>query len=166
MKLPRRVRTALEATGLPWSLEAGGKHIKIRMNGRFIGIAPLGGGHEHDRATRNTIAQIRRAARKQTHGTYPAQEDGALGAERQRWQSCEEFWSMFNKKQIFKMLGKVIPSFEAIHSNTKLGEVRSIAHRICAGEIDPKISPMEADELVAAQAWVPAWLRFKDEQPQ
>lgn len=73
---------------------------------------------------------------------------------------------MFNKKQIFKMLGEVIPSFEAIHSNSKQAEVRSIAYRICAGEIDPKISAMETDELVAAQAWVPAWLRFKDEQPQ
>jgi ParB/RepB/Spo0J family partition protein len=84
----------------------------------------------------------------------------------QRWQSCPEFWTMFNKKQIFRMLGEVIPSLEAIHSNTKLSEVRSIAHRICAGEIDPKISPMEADQLVAAQAWVPQWLRFNDEQPQ
>jgi hypothetical protein len=64
MKLPRRVRSALEATGLPWSLETGSKHYKIRMNGRFVCIAPFNGGSEHDRATRNIIAQIRRAARK------------------------------------------------------------------------------------------------------
>jgi hypothetical protein len=60
----------------------------------------------------------------------------------------------------------LVALFETIHSNSKQSEVRSIAHRICAGEVDPKISAMDATELVAAQAWVPAWLRFKDEQPQ
>lgn len=64
MRLPGRILAALKATGKPWTLERGGKHIKIRMAGRFVGILPLGGANEADRATRNTIAQIRRAARK------------------------------------------------------------------------------------------------------
>lgn len=100
---------------------------------------------------------------KHGHEKAPLMEWIASLSAPQRWQSCEEFWSMFNKKQIFKMLGEVIPSFEAEHSGSKQAEVRSIAHRICAGEVDPKISAMDATELVAAQAWVPAWLRFTDE---
>lgn len=82
---------------------------------------------------------------------------------KQRWQSSEEFWSMFNKKQIFKMLGEVIPSFERIYSNGKLADVRERAHLICSGQIDPKTTPLEVAEVSAAQDWVPSWLRFKDE---
>lgn len=82
---------------------------------------------------------------------------------KQRWQSSEDFWSMFNKRQVFKMLDEVIPSFERIYSNSKLAEVREKAHQICSGAVDPKISPLEAAELSAAQDWVPSWLRFKDE---
>lgn len=82
---------------------------------------------------------------------------------KQPWQSSEEFWSMFNKRQVFKMLGEVIPSFERIYSNSKLAEVREKAHQICSGQVDAKITPLDAGELSAAQDWVPSWLRFQDE---
>jgi hypothetical protein len=54
----------MKATGLPWSVEVGGRHLKLRLNGRFVGICPKGriaeghGGH----ATKNIVAQIKRAA--------------------------------------------------------------------------------------------------------
>lgn len=64
MKLLATIRSALEATGLPWSLEPGGKHIKIKVNGRLVGILPRGSARDRDRANLNTIAQIKRTARK------------------------------------------------------------------------------------------------------
>lgn len=64
MSLPKPIEQALEATGLPWSIEAGGKHLKLRVNGRLAGILSRGSKRESDqRAVRNTVAQIRRAAR-------------------------------------------------------------------------------------------------------
>lgn len=65
MKLHRHIKIALDATGLPWSLDRGGRHYKIVLNGRLIGIIPYGKGTENDRATRNIIAQIRRTVRQQ-----------------------------------------------------------------------------------------------------
>ena len=63
MKLPKGVRDVLDATGLPWSVEAGSRHGKIKINGRIVTIVPLNGGNDRDRATKNVIAHIRRASR-------------------------------------------------------------------------------------------------------
>jgi len=65
MKLPERLREALDATGLPWVIELGGKHYKVRLAGRLVSVYPKGKGHEADkRVLLNTITQVRRAARE------------------------------------------------------------------------------------------------------
>ena len=59
------LRPELEASGLPWSIDNGGKHLKLRLGGRLIGVLPKGSSHTQDpRATKNLVAQIRRAARE------------------------------------------------------------------------------------------------------
>lgn len=64
MKLAAPLRAALDETGLPWSLNKGGRHYKLVLAGRLVGVVPFGVMNERDRATRNTIAQIKRAARQ------------------------------------------------------------------------------------------------------
>lgn len=64
MKLKRMMKVALEETGLPWSLEPGGKHLKIILGGRLAGILPLCGRSNTNRSELNTRAQIRRIARE------------------------------------------------------------------------------------------------------
>jgi hypothetical protein len=65
MKLPAQIEEALDATGLPWTLERGTKHQKIRLGGRFVAILPHGKEQTvHRRSLLNTIAQIRRAAQE------------------------------------------------------------------------------------------------------
>ena len=38
MKIDPKTRRALEETGLPWELENGKKHTKIRLAGQFVGM--------------------------------------------------------------------------------------------------------------------------------
>jgi hypothetical protein len=65
MRLPTKITVALEATGLPWCTELGGKHYKIRVAGRLAGVYPKGGHSSADnRALLNTITQIRRIAKE------------------------------------------------------------------------------------------------------
>jgi hypothetical protein len=61
VRITAEVRAALEAKGLPWAIEQGTKHHKIKINGRLVGIMPRGRGTDRDRAQKNIIAQIRRA---------------------------------------------------------------------------------------------------------
>ena len=64
MKLPPRVREALEATGKSWEASAGSKHVKLRVEGKLVGILPLNGKYaDTGRGTANIVAQIRRATR-------------------------------------------------------------------------------------------------------
>lgn len=64
-RVSKRLRSALDQTGLPWNLEQGAKHIKVRLAGRFVGILPYNGGSQADqRADQNVVAQVRRAARE------------------------------------------------------------------------------------------------------
>ena len=72
MRPPPRIRQALEATRLPWALERGAKHIKVRLNGRFIGIIPHCGEGDIRRGTLNVVAQIKRAAREMQNGSHEA----------------------------------------------------------------------------------------------
>lgn len=57
----------IEAAGVPYVLEDGGKHIKIRIAGRMVGIYPKG---KHARSTAdhramlNLRAQVRRVIRE------------------------------------------------------------------------------------------------------
>lgn len=66
MKLPREIESALEASGLPWELAHGKKHIQVRLAGRFVGILPKTGKFSDGdrRPTLNIAAQIKRAARE------------------------------------------------------------------------------------------------------
>lgn len=64
MKLPPRIEEALNATGKAWSIEQGKRHHKIKLEGRMVGILPLSGFQTTDmRCIKNTISQIRKAAR-------------------------------------------------------------------------------------------------------
>lgn len=63
MKIHPQIREALESTGLLWSIERGGKHFKIRVGGRLVGILPSNMRKEaHSKAILSTVTQIRRAA--------------------------------------------------------------------------------------------------------
>lgn len=62
--IPKTIKRELEATGHPWSVDKGKRHLKVRLCGRMVGILPGDGkGHSADRAAKNIVAQIRRAAR-------------------------------------------------------------------------------------------------------
>jgi hypothetical protein len=64
MRLPKIIETALQDTGLPFEVVRGSRHHHIRVAGRLVGILPTHGSAEASpRALRNTVAQIRRAAR-------------------------------------------------------------------------------------------------------
>ena len=65
MKIDPRVKAALEEAGVPYELELGGRHRKVRLAGRLAGILPRSGvSSGSQRAALNTIAQIRRVARE------------------------------------------------------------------------------------------------------
>lgn len=62
--LPREVEAALAATGQPWELKLGGRHIKIMVCGQLAGILPINGKCDRDRrSTLNLVSQIKRVAR-------------------------------------------------------------------------------------------------------
>ncbi len=83
----------------------------------------------------------------------------------QPWQSTPEFWELFRKSQIVAMLEPVAPTWWEKTRGVTQGELRRQAHRLCAGEIEAAVSGIPQEELDAALAWVPAWLRFADEEP-
>lgn len=67
MKLDPKVRKALEETDLPWAIETGSKHYKVRLGGRLVGVYPHGKkteGSQH--ANANLLANIKRLARELT----------------------------------------------------------------------------------------------------
>ena len=65
MRLPDRLREALEETGLPWEIVEGGKHHKVKLAGRLVAVYPMGKAKEAEkRSLLNTISQVRRAARE------------------------------------------------------------------------------------------------------
>lgn len=67
MKLPAELREALAKTGLPWEIENGKKHNKIKLAGKLVGVYPHGKANgDHKRSLLNTITQVRRAAQELT----------------------------------------------------------------------------------------------------
>jgi hypothetical protein len=67
MKLDVKVKQALNETGLPWEVETGSKHYKVRLGGRLAGVYPHGKkteGSQH--ANANLLANIKRLARELT----------------------------------------------------------------------------------------------------
>lgn len=64
MRLPKQVQRALDDTGLPYAVEAGKRHRKIKVGGRLVGVLPMNGCDAgNDRACKNVVAQIRRAGK-------------------------------------------------------------------------------------------------------
>jgi len=65
MKIPALLQAALEETGMPWEVEAGSKHHKVKLAGRLVAVYPRGKAKEAGkRPLLNTISQVRRAARE------------------------------------------------------------------------------------------------------
>lgn len=61
MKREPKIIAALEATGLPWALEQGRGHFKIRLAGRLAGVVSVNPS-PRSRASLNVISQIKRIA--------------------------------------------------------------------------------------------------------
>jgi hypothetical protein len=67
MRIDKKVKQTLEDTGLPWCVETGSKHFKIRLNGKLVGTFPHGKKTESSPcANNNIIANIKRTAREMT----------------------------------------------------------------------------------------------------
>lgn len=64
VRIPKNLRDELDSTGLTWALINGGRHYKIKLAGKLVGIYPRSPTRDVDRAAKNTIAQIRRAVRE------------------------------------------------------------------------------------------------------
>lgn len=64
MQIDKRLKDALEQTGLPWEIERGGRHYKVKIAGKLAAIFPLGTANERERRSLlNTISQVRRTAK-------------------------------------------------------------------------------------------------------
>jgi hypothetical protein len=67
--VPKEIMQELGRLEVPYSIEHGGRHIKIKVNGVLAGILPQNGRFNGDmRATLNVRAQIRRAAKRAEKG--------------------------------------------------------------------------------------------------
>lgn len=63
--LRRDVEAWLRETGLPWAIDSGARHMKVRLAGKLVGIFPQNGkAGNATRARLNIHAQIRRAAKE------------------------------------------------------------------------------------------------------
>lgn len=58
------VLRALDETGLPWQVETGKGHKKIRLCGKLVGVMHTSERGVTQREMANVVAQIRRAARE------------------------------------------------------------------------------------------------------
>jgi ABC-type uncharacterized transport system ATPase subunit len=68
--IPKVIRQELDATGLEWVVEVGGRHQHIRLAGRLVSILPICGADENGgRAMKNVIAGIRRRAKEIKDGS-------------------------------------------------------------------------------------------------
>lgn len=67
LKLDKSIRGALDATGLPWTVETGGKHHKIRLAGRLVGVFSMGNNTQPPHTVHNTVSNIRRLERELHH---------------------------------------------------------------------------------------------------
>jgi hypothetical protein len=65
--MDKRILAELEATGLPWEVETGGKHDKLRLDGKLVGIVSRSGSAQ-PRSIKNTISNIRRVSRGLPNG--------------------------------------------------------------------------------------------------
>jgi hypothetical protein len=70
MRLDPELTRALDATGKPWRMANGSRHVKLFMDDRLIGILPHNGRLENrsPNARKNLLAQIRRAGQDRGAG--------------------------------------------------------------------------------------------------
>jgi hypothetical protein len=61
MILDREITRTLRATGLPWSVEPRGRHYKVRLAGRLIGVISLA---RRGNDNKNLMLRIRAAMRR------------------------------------------------------------------------------------------------------
>lgn len=75
MKIDPRLEAALDATGLPWIVEDGKKHHKVKLAGKLVAVYPYGKKQDaYKRALLNTITQVRRVAQElKTHDSVVLQ---------------------------------------------------------------------------------------------
>ena len=66
--VPRTILVELEASGVPWHLEMGKRHIKIIVGKKFCGILPARHSESSQRASLNIRAQVRRAIMEVKNG--------------------------------------------------------------------------------------------------
>lgn len=65
MQIDKRLKAELDKTGLPWLVETGGIHFKVKLAGRLVCVFPKGKKQEgNKRVVLNTIAQVRRTAKE------------------------------------------------------------------------------------------------------
>lgn len=65
MRIDPELTRALDATGKQWRTVNGGRHIKLFVEDRLVGVLPRGGKMNNNSSSRskmNLLAQIRRAA--------------------------------------------------------------------------------------------------------
>lgn len=58
------IMKALDETGLPWQVETGKGHKKIRLCGRLVGVMSTNQTGTSSREMMNVICQIKRAAKE------------------------------------------------------------------------------------------------------
>lgn len=63
MRILPVIEQALNDTGMPWDIEQGKKHHHIRINGKLVGILPMGSKAAETRTIKNCISQIKKAAK-------------------------------------------------------------------------------------------------------
>ena len=60
--IPSIILDALKETGLNYAIENGGRHFKLKLENRLVGILPFGKGSSDKRAELNIRSQVRRMA--------------------------------------------------------------------------------------------------------
>jgi hypothetical protein len=68
-RVPSDLRQVLDGSGLPWRIEHGTRHYKVRLADRLVAILPHSKSHRDyiGRADKNAVARVRRFLR-QEHG--------------------------------------------------------------------------------------------------
>lgn len=62
--ITKRIKAALDATGLPWDVTHGKRHAHVRLNGRLCLVLSRCGGEGDVRGEKNSIRDIRKLERQ------------------------------------------------------------------------------------------------------
>lgn len=64
-RTPKSLKRELDRTGMPWEIEPGRKHYKVKLDGQIVGVLPQGSGYQEGSAAQRVLfARIRRYARE------------------------------------------------------------------------------------------------------